>query len=523
MILRPYQQKAHDQTLTTWESARRVLGVMPTGCGKTIVFSHLCASLVGAGSRILILAHREELIRQAADKLHKATGIASAIEKAEECAADAMERVIVGSVQTLLSPARREALGGFSHIIVDEAHHILSDSYRTVVDFWPYAKVLGVTATPDRGDKRNLGQYFDALAFEYTLPQAITEGYLCKIKALTCPLRIDLTNVKANGDIQVESLGKELEPYLPQIAAEIAAHGRNRKTLVFAPLCATAKTLRDSLQAAGLRAYYADGEDRSQVATFEADGLGSVMVNAMLFTEGYDHPAIDCVVVLRATKVRSLYAQMIGRGTRLNPGKDHLLILDFLWHSERHTLCKPASLIAEDEAVAKAMSDRVDESGAEVELDLELLDQGKQDVVEARENALAKKLAEMRHRKRELVDPLQFAASIGDPDLMAYSPALGEESKPVTKEQTEALSSAGIYPLEIESAGHAQAVLSRLADRKANQMASPKAIRCLEKYGFKHVGGYTSKYAAHLIGRIRANGWRLPDDLAKKIKGGNDR
>jgi superfamily II DNA or RNA helicase len=518
MNLRPYQSAARDAVHNHWGRHDRVLMVLPTGTGKTIVFSALAADAVDRGGRVLILAHRDELIRQAADKLMRSTGLACAIEKADECAADCMERVVVGSVQTLLNPLRRDNLGAFSHIIVDEAHHAISESYLSVLGHWDRAKVLGVTATPDRGDMRNLGQYFESLAFEYTLPQAIADGYLCKIKALTCPLKIDLNAVKVNGDLQANSLGTALEPYLPQIAAEIAAHCKDRKGMIFTPLCATAQTLQQHLLAAGVRAYYASGEDRSQIPAFEADGPGSVIINAMLLTEGYDHPAVDMISVLRMTKVRSLYAQMVGRGTRLAAGKDHLLLLDFLWNCERHQLCRPAHLIAEDADVAQAMTDRIDEDGGAMDLDAELVEQGKTDVLHQRESALAKKLAEMRHRKRELVDPLQYASSIGDPDLMTYSPALGAEAKPISQAQADMLAECGIYPGEITTAGHADAVLSRIEARRKAQMATPKHIRCLERFGFKHAGTFTFKYASMLIGRIRANGWRLPEDLADKVR-----
>lgn len=518
MNLRPFQQQARAAIHSHWNLHRRILIVLPTGTGKTVVFSSVASDVVASGGRVLILAHRDELIRQAQDKLFRSTGLESAIEKADECAAGCMERVIVASVQTLLNPLRRDALGEFSHIIVDEAHHILSDSYLTVLGHWPNAKVLGVTATPDRGDLRNLGSFFDSLAFEYNLPQAISEGYLCKIKALTCPLKIDVSQVKGNGDLQVESLGQALEPYLPQIAKEIATHCATRKGMIFTPLCATAQTLQTHLIAAGVRAYYASSDDRSQIPAFEADGPGSVILNAMLLTEGYDHPPVDMISVLRMTKVRSLYAQMVGRGTRILPGKDHLLLLDFLWNCERHQLCRPAHLIAEDAEVAQAMTDRIDaEPGAEMDIDSILLDTGKQDVVAQREQALAKKLAEMRHRKSQLVDPLQYASSIGDPDLLAYSPAMGAEMKPITEAQRDLLAESGIYPGEITTAGHADSILSKLEARRKGNMATPKQIRFLERLGFKKAGTFTFKYATHLTGRIRANGWRLPDDLTEKI------
>lgn len=521
MNLRPYQDQAlvgnnrHPGIWAAWQQHRTTLIVLPTGTGKTIVFSALARDIVARGGRVLILAHREELIRQAADKLAASTGLACAIEKADESSVGCLEMVTVGSVQSLLNPDRRNSIAPPSHIIVDEAHHVLSESYLSVLGHWPEAKVLGVTATPDRGDMRELGTFFESLAFEYTLPEAIAQGYLCKIKAHTVPLRMDLSAVKTQaGDLQASGVGSALEPYLPQIAAEIAALGRDRKVLIFAPLCATALRIQEYVTAAGLPCFYCSGEDRSQIPAFEAHGPGCAMVNAMLLTEGYDHPPIDSVCVLRPTRVRSLYAQMCGRGTRPLPGKDHLMLIDFLWHSDRHSLCRPAHLVAEDDDVAQKMvAAAEDDAGAAVDVDLEALEAAKEEVVKDREAALAKKLAEMRHRKRALVDPLQYAMSIGDASLAEYKPALPAEACAPTPHQIEELGKAGIFPEEINSTGHAAALLSRLQERKAGGYATPKQVRCLERYGWMQAGQMTYEHAQRLITRIAANGWRLPQNL----------
>ena len=516
MNLRPYQLDGVAATEREWRAGRkRTLMVMPTGTGKTIIFASLAARAVEQGGNVLILAHRDELIRQAQDKLERATGLGAAIEKAGECAAGCMERVVIGSVQTLLNPTRRDALTPPTHIIVDEAHHVLAESYLSVLNHWPDADVLGVTATPDRGDMRDLGAFFESLAFEYTLPQAVAQGYLSKIKALTIPLRLDMTAVKTQaGDLQAAGVGVALEPYLPQIAAELAEHCRDRKTLIFTPLCATAKTVQAYLEAAGLPCFYASGEDRSQIPAWEAHGPGCAMINAMLLTEGYDHPAIDAVCVLRCTRVRSLYAQMVGRGTRPLPGKDHLLLVDFLWMSQRHDLCRPAHLVAEDDAVARKMVEKAESAaGGEMDLDAEALAAARQDVVEEREAALAKKLAEMRNKKRQLVDPLQYAMSVGAADLLDFKPALPTEAKAPTPDQIEALGQAGLYPGDVTSAGHAEKLLQALQARKEGGYATPRQVRCLERYGFARAGQMEYKLAQRMIGRIAANGWRLPDDL----------
>ena len=206
MELRPYQQEAREAVKSDWASGfLKTLLVLPTGCGKTIVFSKIIEDMVRSGRRCLILAHRGELLDQAADKLLQATGLHCSVEKAEETCLDSWYRVTVGSVQSLMREKRLEQFPSdyFDVIVVDEAHHVLSDGYQRVLSHFEEARVLGVTATPDRGDMRNLGQYFEHLAYEYTLPRAIKDGYLCPIKAVTIPLTLDLSHVGVKGRVNV--------------------------------------------------------------------------------------------------------------------------------------------------------------------------------------------------------------------------------------------------------------------------------------------------------------------------------
>lgn len=518
MQLRPYQIQAKEAIQEQWASGvKKTLLVLPTGTGKTIVFSKLAEDCVRNGERVLILAHRGELLEQAADKLQQATGLGCAVEKAEDTCLDSWYRVVVGSVQSLMRETRlaRFPVDYFNTIIVDEAHHTLADSYQRVLSHFDQAKVLGVTATPDRGDMRNLGQYFESLAYEYTLPRAIKDGYLCKIKAQTIPLKLDLTGVGMQaGDFKTSDLGTALDPYLYQIADEMAKYCMDRKTLVFLPLIKTSQKFRDILESRGFRAAEINGEsyDRTEkLQDFEA-GKYDVLCNSMLLTEGYDCPAIDCIVVLRPTKIRSLYSQMVGRGTRICPDKDHLLLLDFLWHTERHELCHPAHLICESPEVAQKMTENIEEAGCPVDLE-EAEVQASEDVVAERERALAQKLAEMRNRKRKLVDPLQFEMSIQAEDLANYVPAFGWEIGPPTEGQLKTLEKWGIFPDEIESAGKASKLIDRLIKRKEEGLATPKQIRFLESKGFLHVGTWQFETAKRLINRIAANGWRVPRDI----------
>ena len=519
MELRPYQQEAMDAILEAWENGtHKTLLVLPTGCGKTIVFAKVTEECVRQGDRVLILAHRGELLEQAADKIGKATGLGCATEKAEETCLGSWFRITVGSVQSMMRESRLSRFPDdyFDTIIIDEAHHCISDSYQRVLHHFPEAKVLGVTATPDRGDMKNLGQVFESLAYEYTLPRAIKEGYLSPIKAVTIPLKVDLTGVGVqSGDFKAGDLGTALDPYLEGIADEMGKYCRDKKTVVFLPLVKTSQKFRDILNDHGFQAAEVNGEsrDRAEILKDFDAGRYNVLCNSMLLTEGWDCPSVDCIVVLRPTKIRSLYCQMVGRGTRLAPGKDHLLLLDFLWHTERHELCHPASLICESEEVARQMTENL-EKDAGCPVDIEEAEQtASEDVVAQREEALAQKLAEMKRRKRKLVDPLQFEMSIQAEDLSGYVPAFGWEMAPPSEKQKQTLEKLGILPDEIDNAGKASKLLDRLDKRRQANLTTPKQIRFLEGKGFQHVGTWSFDSARKLIDRIAGNGWRVPHGI----------
>lgn len=522
MELRPYQQAAKEAVFDKWSSGtKRLLLVLPTGCGKTIVFASVTEECVRHGERVLILAHRGELLEQASDKIKKSTGLGCAVEKADQTCKGSWYRVVVGSVQTLM---RDKRLAGFAPdyfgtIVVDEAHHCISDSYQKVLQHFKDAKVLGVTATPDRGDMRDLGAYFENIAYEYTLPKAIREGYLCPIKALTIPLKIDISDIGIQaGDFKSSELGTALDPYLEQIACEMEKHCIGRKTVVFLPLVKTSQKFRDILNGHGFRAAEVNGssDDRAQVLKDFNEDKYNVLCNSMLLTEGWDCPSVDCVIVLRPTKVRSLYCQMVGRGTRLYPGKDHLLLLDFLWMTERHELCHPAALVCSNPEIAGQMTRNLEEN-AGVAMDIEEAEKGASEDVQAqREEALAKVLAEQKRKKERLWDPLQFEMSIQAEDLSNYVPAFGWEMAPPTDKQVKALEKNGIDPASIDNAGKASLLLERLERRKAEGLASPKQIRQLEQRGFQNVAMWSREQAKKLIDRIAANGWKTPRNIDPK-------
>lgn len=513
--LRPYQAEARDAILSAWdEGYRKTLLVLPTGCGKTVVFASVTENQVCKGHRVLIMAHRGELLTQAADKLKTASGLDSVLEKAESSSLGSFIPVTVGSVQSLAQEKRLARFPGdyFQDIIVDEAHHCLSDSYQRVLEHFPNANILGVTATPDRGDMKNLGEYFDSKAYEYTMQEAIRQGYLSPVKAQLIPLELDINNVGiSNGDYSAPEVGNALEPYLSQIVQEMKKYCQGRKTVVFLPLIATSQKFCRMLNEVGLRAAEVNGnsDDRSQVLTDFETGKYDVLCNSMLLTEGWDCPAVDCIVILRPTKVRSLYQQMVGRGMRLSPGKENLLLLDFLWLTSRHDLCKPSALISKDAKIAQMIDSQMAKGADGIDL-IEAEEQAERDVLAEREETLAKQLAEMRGRKRKLVDPIQYALSIAAEDLVGYVPTFAWEMAPASQKQLEFLERRGIFPDSVGNAGLASVLIDRLKRRQDEGLATPKQIRLLERYGFRQVGTWQFDQASTLIARLAANSWRVP-------------
>lgn len=276
----------------------------------------------------------------------------------------------------------------------------------------------------------------------------------------------------------------------------------------------TSQKFRDILEEKGFRAVEVNGESKNRAEILKGfeEGLYDVLCNSMLLTEGWDCPNVDCIVVLRPTKVRALYAQMVGRGTRLHPGKEYLLLLDFLWHTERHELCHPAHLICENDEVSERMTKNLEESGMAIDLE-EAERTASQDVIAQREESLANQLREMKNRKGRLVDPLQFELSIQAEDLSNYVPAFGWEMGPASEKQLASLERLGISSDRIENAGKAAKLLDRLDKRRREGLTTPKQIRFLESRGFNHVGTWSFDTAKNMIDRIAANGWKVPSSI----------
>lgn len=494
MSLRPYQTEAVQAVEESWREWDKSLLVMATGTGKTRTASQIICDRKPYGNS-LFLVHRDELISQFRNSFGEITGKIKADEST-------ILPVTCGSVQTM---CRREYPADlFKTIIVDEAHHAVSDSYLKVLNQFPGAKILGLTATPTRSDKRELSKLFDGIAYEYGLRRAVQEGYLCKLVARTVPLDIDLSNVKVSvGDFELTGIAETLQPYLRDIAESIKEYASDRKTIVFLPLVSIAQEFAEILREVGMDAREVNGNSPDRKETlewFDKAGKGTVLCNAMLLTEGYDCPSIDCVVVLRPTKVSGLYSQMIGRGTRTCEGKENLLILDFLWLTTRHDLCRPATLITSNEQEVEHVKkvttiDELDLFGAVT------------DAVEARREALAKELERQKKKKARLIDPLQFFVSIDAMDLEDYEPVFAWEREPATGKQIELLHKWNIETINMTK-GKASRIIDKLMSRKAQGMATPKQVLCLERFGYERVGEWTFERANKKISALAAVNWQ---------------
>lgn len=515
MHLRPYQQDAVRAVVKGWNDPgdgdpSRQLIVIPTGGGKTIVFAKLAEIKAGVGQRSLVLAHREELIEQAVSKIRAATGLEAHVEKAERHA-PRTARVVVASVQTLTREARLQTWpeNHFGLVVCDEAHHAVSQSWRTVLSrFDATADVVGVTATPDRGDKRTLAEYFTSLAYEVRLVDLIRDGYLAPITIRAVPLKIDLSGVRSvAGDFDAEQLGDALEPYLAQIARAIREYAAGRRVLAFLPLIATSRKFAEACRAEGLRAEHVDGYDElrsDKLGAFEACEW-DVLSNAMLLTEGYDDPGIDCVTVLRPTKSRALYAQMVGRGTRPHPLKDNLLLLDFLWMHERHSISRPAHLVASSEAEADEITKQAQEKevGGEGDEQLDLIElQGSAAL--AREQALKKKLAEHSTKSGRFISADEWAANHDRLAIAEFEPVFEWETKPVSEGQAKVLRRAKIDPATVRGRGHASKIIDAVLGDVSRQAASPSQRALMRRMGHESPDTATVGEFRKFMGRMRS-------------------
>jgi len=383
--MRPYQNQFVEAVEKAWgDSHEAVLGVLPTGAGKTATAGELVAQVIEGKSpihksgRVLWLAHTRGLVNQGQKALHRLYGMEGGFEMGA-ISADG-NPLVFGTIQTANNRIAKRVFPRdyWDLIVVDEAHRVLSETYQRCTNYYT-CPVLGITATPRRGDQQDLMEFFDTKAIDIPLSELIDQGYLCKLTIINCPLQIDLTKVKAKaGDFDETELAHAIEPYLGACGEELAKF-KGRKMLVFLPLISTSLKFRESAADAGLDFMHLDGNSQDRHIEVALDNLqgGHIdgICNSMLLTEGIDMPKVDLIMNLRPTKSWTLYTQIMGRGTRNAPGKDDCIILDPLRITMKETKETDRETVPRQEALDLCTKNYHEGNGKKVPVDEEFYDE----------------------------------------------------------------------------------------------------------------------------------------------------
>lgn len=546
MKLRDYQEEAAAGVFRAWEESASTLAILPTGLGKTVLFAEIVRRMHERGARAMVLAHREELILQAADKIRRVTGLEAQIEMGEykvQPYFGELPPIVVSTVQTHCAGGDG---GGrmskfdpqdFGLVVIDEAHHATSPTYRRCIDWYRQnsdCKVLGVTATPDRADEEALGQVFDSVAYEYGVLDAINNGWLVPVEQQMVTVgSLDFSQVRTTaGDLNQGDLADvmEQERNLQGIAAPTVEICGERRAIVFATTVEQAERLAEIInrhrpgRAAWLCGKTDKDDRRRMLADFRAGRLQFV-VNVGVLTEGFDDAGVEVVVMARPTKSRALYAQMAGRGTRpaeeiagrlgdvptaaercamiRASSKPRCLIVDFCGNAGRHKLCCTADILGGniDGDVVAEVTRRVREGGKPVDITEEL----------------AKVKAEVAERKRRdaatragLKARAEFLVTKIDPfDQWDITPAQErgwDRRRKFTPKQSQILlERVGVDPEKIPY-GQGKQLLDEYFRRLQSGMASLKQSALLRKRGFSMP--LRHDMASRMIGRMaERQGW----------------
>ena len=524
----------------------RALIVLPTGTGKTVVFAslinHWIANQLG---RVLVLAHREELIQQACNKIAEVTGEVPDIEmgdlRADQCSLHTRTAAVVSSVQTMCRPSRhgRFDTSEFTLMIIDEAHHATAPTYRRIIAYFgqnPDLKILGVTATPDRADRAALGQVFETVAFEYGIQQAIEDGYLAKIDQRFVHVEgLDLSGCRqTKGDLNEGDLSEimQAEKVLHGVVHPTIQLAGDVPTLVFASSVAQAERMAEIFNrhrpesAMCLHGNTPRDERRHKLKAFSR-GEFQFLCNCGLFLEGFDETSIGVVAMARPTKSRSLYAQAVGRGTRPLPGlvdglehaeqrrraiamssKPSVLVLDFVGNSGCHKLVSTADILGGkfEEAIVEAATAEAKKKSARGDSS-DMLDE----LVKAKQRSED----EAKRRRASVVAKAQFnVTSVNAFDVFDKAPRREPgwlKGKRPSEKQVATLRRFKVPDKAIEAMSFSQAnqMVDLLMKRMRDGRCSYKQAALLKKYGYGTDVSFSE--ASVIIDALAKTGWKRPE------------
>lgn len=392
-------------------------------------------------------------------------------------------------------------------VLVHNCHRSLSNTHQEIARAFPHAKHLGITATPRRGDQKDLMKFFEAKAADVPLSELIEKGILSPLTIKNIPVKIALEASRKSGDYTEQDCAHAIEPYLDSIADHYALEARGKCGLVFAPLISTSKRFTEILKSKGVRAEHVDGEMGPERVNAAVDRLkrGDVecLCNSMILTEGIDIRPVNILLSLRPTRSWTLYVQTIGRATRtfdpdLNgpegtiwPRKDGALILDPLWLCEQHSLLqRPSTLLASDDEEAEAIDNAIKKA---------IAGGGKADILQAREDAraerearLAEKLAALAHRKARMVNAMDFMLLSNLPEWAEYEGLNDTENRPIsclTEKQMSWITKSKFDLESIRNYAQAKKILDVLGERAKQGLCTMAQCKYLEGLGYESSTG----------------------------------
>ncbi len=556
---RPYQSQAVDCIFKEWESARSTLVVMPTASGKTILFSLVINRIQPL--KTMVLAHRQELIFQARDKIERVTGLKADIEMGEYKSSTSKD-LFHPHAQVIVSTVQTHTAGGdgggrmtkfnpmdFGLLIVDECHHGTSDSYKKVINYYlqnPNLKVLGVTATPDRADEEALGQIFETVAFDYEILDAIKDGWIVPVEQQMVTVEgYDLSSVRTTaGDLNGADLNAvmESEKNLQGVASSTIDIIGGRRGIGFSASVNQARILSDifNRHKTGMANWVCgktDKDERKKIISDFADGKIQFLWNCGVFTEGFDDSGVEIISMARPTKSRSLYAQMAGRAFRPHESISHrlndcpvnalrrsmiarsvkpsALIIDFVGNSGKHKLMTTADILGGNvsDEVLKAAVDAAKKSGGRVRMDKSIEEEEKK-IAERKQRE-----QEEQARKAKLILTAKYTKQSVDPfdllDIKPSKPRGWDEGKVASEKMRGILRKMKLDPDKYDYHQTRQLVQAQM-DRWHNGLCSMPQMKILKNHGYNP--NMTFEQAKKTIDRLAANGWRRPADLVSNIK-----
>lgn len=544
--LRAYQEEAVSGIFRAWEDFDSTLLVMATGTGKTEVFSEVIKR--SHPKRAMVLAHRNELIWQAVRRI-EGLGLDCSVEMADlQADTNIWNRtpVVVSTIQTQIAGNKGNGRMAFFQpedfglVIVDEAHHATSPTWRKTLKYYqqnPELKILGVTATPDRADEEALGQVFQSVAYDYEILDAINDGYLVPIdQQMVFIEHLDFSAIRTTaGDLNSGDLAAvmEAEKNLHGIVSASVKIIGERSAVVFAVTVKQAEMMAEifNRHRAGMAGWVCGktpSDQRKMLLKDFDEKRVQVIVNVGVLTEGWDSPGCEVIIQARPTKSRCLYSQMVGRATRPLPGlvdglstaaerqaaiaqsaKPAMLVVDFVGNAGRHKLVTTADILG-----GKVSEDAIERAKAKANGRPIRMDQALQEAERELQREIEARKKREAARRAKLVGHASYSSRYIDPfRVLQLEPqrARGwDKGKALSEKQRSFLLRQGVNP-EGMPYGQAQQVINEFFRRWDAGLATVKQCALLQRHGYD-TKNITKERASELIDGLAKNNWRRPAD-----------